>query len=92
MVSGTIHGTLHIQYSIRLKTRSKRITDTVLFLPDHNKMPGVSNQESSTNMALDLIEAIKNPAPTAPCASIWSRKLQVIINLADIFKQTTTPQ
>ena len=39
-------------------------------------------------MALDLIEAIENPAPTNPFESIEVRQLQAIRNLADIFKQT----
>ena len=48
------------------KNLSECITDTVGFFPEHNKMPGISNQEESTNAALYLIEAISNPFPTAP--------------------------
>ena len=58
------------------------------FLPEHNKIPGVPNQETATNAALGLIEAISKPAPTAPFESIGANKLQGISNLADIFKQT----
>ena len=65
------------------------IVDTVEFPPENNKISLVSNQEAATNVALDLIEDIKNLTTTAPFASIRNRQLQKICNLADIFKQTT---
>ena len=71
------------------KTRAERIADMVHFLTDHNKIPGVSNQEASTNASLYLIEDITKPAPTSLFASIEASNLQAIRNLADIFKQTT---
>ena len=71
------------------KTRAECIADMVHFLTDHNKIPGVSNQEASTNASLYLIEDITKPAPTSLFASIEASNLQAIRNLADIFKQTT---
>ena len=65
---------------------------TVEFYPEHNKMPGISNKEAATNAALNMIEAIYNPVPTAPFTSIRDAKLQAISKLAYIFKQKTTPQ
>ena len=47
------------------------------------------NQEAATNVVLDLIEAIINPAQSSPFLSIEASKLQAISNLVDIFKQTT---
>ena len=37
------------------KTRVERISDTEGFSPEHNKIPGMSNQEAATNVAIDLI-------------------------------------
>ena len=74
------------------KTISEHIADTVEFPPEHNKIPGVSNQESATNAALDLIEYIPYQAPTAPFASIGDSKLQSISKLSDILKKETAPQ
>ena len=71
------------------KTRAERIADAVEFLPEHNKMPGIFDQEAATHVALYLIEDIENPSLTAPFESIGASKLQAIRNLTDIFKQTT---
>ena len=43
-------------------------------------------------MDLDITEAISNPFPTSPFASIRDAKLQAIRKFADIFKQKTTPK
>ena len=37
------------------KTWGKNIADTVEFPPEHNKTPGISNQESATNAVLYMI-------------------------------------
>ena len=55
-------------------------------------MTGVSNQEVATNASLDLIDNIKNPAPTAPFTSTEAKKLKAIIKVVNIFKQKNTPQ
>ena len=65
--------------------------DTVVFSPEHDKIPVVSNQESSINTALDMLYSIYKPSPTALFASIGASKLQAISKLMDIFKQNTTP-
>ena len=57
------------------KTRAERIADAVEFLPEHNKMPGIFNQEAATHVALYLIEDIENPALTAPFEYIGASKL-----------------
>ena len=71
------------------KTRAEHISDTVVFFPEHNKIPGVSSQESAANAALDLIKTIADISLKAPFSSIGATKLQSISNLADIFKQKT---
>ena len=74
------------------KKQEELISDSVEFLPEHNKIPGISNQEATTNVALDLIEAIYNPSPKAPFASyIGAFKLQEMSQLLGIFKQKTKP-
>ena len=74
------------------KSKSERISEKVELPPDHNKTIGVYNQESATNMEIYLIEAITNPSPTSPFASIRASKFQAIRKLAYILKQKTTPQ
>ena len=78
----------HTVYSI--KTRSEPVADTLEFSTEHNKIPGISNQEAGTNAALGIIEAISDPSPTYPFAFIRAKKLQEIKKLADIFKQKLT--
>ena len=84
------HCRCHIVYVN--KTRAERIAYTVEFPPEHNKIPGISNQEAATDAELGLIDSISNPALTALYISIRSEKIQAVIKLADIFKQKTTPQ
>ena len=74
------------------KIQAERISDTIELPPEHNKMSGISDQEASTNAALDLIEYISNPPPTSPFSSVRAVKLQAIRKLVDIFKKNTTPQ
>ena len=85
-----LNATDAIQYTFN-KNRAEHISDIVGFPPEHNTITGLSNQEKSTNVALDLIEDITKTAPTPPFASIEARKLQAIRDLEYIFKQTTTP-
>ena len=73
------------------KIQAERISDTIELPPEHNKMSGISDQEASTNAALDLIEYISNPSPKYLFASIGYEKLEAISRLLDIFKQNTTP-
>ena len=55
-------------------------------------MPVITNQESSTNVVLALIEAIPNPSLTSPFEFIGANKLQAIRKLTHIFKKKNNPQ
>ena len=70
----------------------EHIADTLDFFPEHNKIPVISNQDELTNEALDMIEAISKPYPTAPFVSIGADKIQAIRKMAYILKQKTTSQ
>ena len=66
------------------------IGNRVGFSPKHNNIPGISNQESSTDADLYLIGAISNPAPADPFSTIRALNMQDIMQLEGIFKQNTT--
>jgi hypothetical protein len=47
-------------------TRSQRTADTVEFFPTNVSMPKTSSSDRATFAALDLVDALQNPAPAAP--------------------------
>lgn len=73
-------------------TRAERIADTVQFFPHGTCMPYISSAEAATRAALQLAEAIKNPAPAAPFAPVDTEQMEAIAKLADIFQVATRPQ
>jgi hypothetical protein len=55
-------------------------------------MPRLSSTDTITKSALDLIEALRNPAPAAPFAKLGDERLAALQQLAIIFRTSTTPQ
>jgi hypothetical protein len=72
-------------------TRAERIAKTVEFFPLHCAMPRTSSADAATQAARALIDALKNPAPAAPFATLGQSQLQAIQQLADIFQVNTEP-
>jgi hypothetical protein len=66
-------------------TASTRISDTVEFFPQSFKMPKTSTADAAIFAAKDLINALQNPAPATPFATLGSEQLTALRQLADIF-------
>jgi hypothetical protein len=74
------------------KTAAKRTCGTVEFFPEHCPMPRLSSTDTIAKLALDLIEALRNPAPAAPFAKLCDERLAALQQLTTIFRASTTPQ
>jgi hypothetical protein len=72
-------------------TAAERIAKTVEFFPHDCAMPKTSSADNATQAALDLVDALENPSPAAPFATIGQEQLHAIRKLADIFCDTTSP-
>jgi hypothetical protein len=73
------------------KTRSQRTADTVEFFPPNVSMPKTSSSDRATFAALDLADALQNPAPAAPFTNFGQAQLDAIRQLTEIF-QTAAAQ
>jgi hypothetical protein len=67
------------------KTKGTRIVDTVEILPAKLAMPSTSSKDLASIAALELSNALKNPAPVAPFSQIGTEQLQSLRQLLDIF-------
>jgi hypothetical protein len=72
------------------KTGNERIIDTVEFFPADIRMPRMSSADNATIAAKELTNALLNPAPAAPFATIGNDQLVALKQLALIFQQATT--
>ena len=55
-------------------------------------MPVISCDDAATHEATDLIRALKNPAPSAPFAPLFTEKLNVPAKLEEIFQGQIKPE
>jgi hypothetical protein len=67
-------------------TGHKRISDTVDVFPKHCKVPGLSSAYAETTVALDLTNALQNPAPITTFKQPGTDRMQEIKKLAVIFE------
>jgi hypothetical protein len=67
------------------KTAAERTCSTVEFFPEHCPMPRLSSTGTIAKSALDLIEALRNPAPAAPFVKLGDERLAALQQLATIF-------
>jgi hypothetical protein len=67
------------------KTKGTRIVDTVEFPPAKLAMSSTSSKDLSSIEALELSNALKNPAHAAPFIQIGTAQLQALRQLSDIF-------
>jgi hypothetical protein len=74
------------------KTAAEQTCGTVEFFPEHCPMPRLSSTDTIAKSALDLIEALRNPAPAAPFAKLGDERLAALQQLATIFRTSTTLQ
>jgi hypothetical protein len=76
-------------------TASERIVDTLEFFPHNYQMPQLSSTERLLMSAKDMTDALQNPHPEVPFASVRDDTIAALTDLAAIFKlklrQTTSP-
>jgi hypothetical protein len=70
------------------KTRGTRIVDTVEFPPVRLAMSNTSSKDLASIEALELSNALQNPAPAAPFSQIGMAQLQALRQLSDILSAT----
>jgi hypothetical protein len=65
-------------------TGHERISDTVEFLPQHCKAPGISSADAAAILAANFTQALLQPTPTTPFKQPGSERMQAIKKLASI--------
>jgi hypothetical protein len=75
-------------------TASERIVDTLELFPHHYQMPQLSSTDRLIMAAKDMADALQNPNPEVPFASVGDDTIAALTDLAAIFKlkiQQTPP-
>jgi hypothetical protein len=76
-------------------TASEHIVDTLVFFPHNYQMPHLSSTDRLLMAAKDITDALQNPHPEVPFASIGDDTISALSDLAAIFKlklrQTPSP-
>jgi hypothetical protein len=76
-------------------TASERIVDTLKFFPHNYQMPQLSPTDRLLMAAKDMTDALQNPHPEVPFASVGDDTISALADLAAIFKlklqQTPSP-
>jgi hypothetical protein len=67
-------------------TASERIVDTLEFFPHNYQMPQLSFTDRFLMSAKDIMDALQNPHPEVPFASVGDDNISALAKLAAIFK------
>jgi hypothetical protein len=67
-------------------TASDRIVDTLEFFPHNYQIPQLSSTDQLLIAAKDMTDALQNPHPEVPCASVEDDTVKALADLAAIFK------
>jgi hypothetical protein len=67
-------------------TASERIVDTLEFFPHNYQMPQLSSTDRLLMEVKDMMDALKNPHPEVPFASVGDDTISALADLAAIFK------
>jgi hypothetical protein len=67
-------------------TASERIVDTLEFFPHNYQMPQLSSTDRLLMAAKDMTDALQNPHPEVPFASVGDDTIAALADLAAIFK------
>jgi hypothetical protein len=67
-------------------TASECIVDTLELFPHNYQMPQLSSTDGLLMAAKDMTDALKNPHPEVPFASVGDDTIAALTNLAAIFK------
>jgi hypothetical protein len=71
------------------KTKGTRLVDTVEFFPSRLSIPNTSSKDPTSIAALELSNALQNPAPAAPFSHIGTAQLQALRQLSDFSCSTS---
>jgi hypothetical protein len=69
-----------------LTTASERIVDTLELFPHNYQMPQLSSTDRLLMAAKDMTDALQNPHPEVPFASVGDDTIAALTDLATIFK------
>jgi hypothetical protein len=69
-----------------LTTASERIVDTLEFFHHNYQMPQLSSTDRLIMAANDMTDALQNPHPEVPFASVGNDTISALMDLAAIFK------
>jgi hypothetical protein len=67
-------------------TASERIVDTLEFFPHNYQMPQLSSTDRLLMASKDMTDALQNPRPEVPFASVGDDTIAALTDLAAIFK------
>jgi hypothetical protein len=67
-------------------TASERIVDTLELFPHNYQMPQLSSTDRLIMAAKDMTDALQNPHPEVPFASVGDDTIAALADLAAIFK------
>ena len=67
-------------------TRAERNSDTVEFLPQHTKVPGITSIDAATTAPQQLVTAMFDPKPNTALEKVGHRQLAALHILAQIFQ------
>jgi hypothetical protein len=67
-------------------TASKRIMDTLEFFPHNYQLPQLSSTDRLLMASKDMTDALQNPHPDVPFASVGDDTIAALTDLAAIFK------
>jgi hypothetical protein len=74
---------------------SEHIVDTLEYFPHNCQMPQLSSTDRLPMAAIDMTDALQNPHPEVPFASVGYATISALADLAAIFKlelqQTPSP-
>jgi hypothetical protein len=73
-----------------IKAAAERICGTVEFFPSQCPMLRLSSTDTIIKLAINLIDALRNPTPAAPFAKLGEEQLAALHQLATIFQTTAT--
>jgi hypothetical protein len=82
----TVHQELTVKgFNPKLQTH-ERIVDTLEFFPHNYQMPQLSSTDQLLMVAKDMMDALQNPHPEVPFASVGDDTISALADLAAIFK------
>jgi hypothetical protein len=67
-------------------TASERIMDTLKFFPHNYQTPQLSSTDRLLMAAKDITDALQNPHPDVPFASVGDHTKSALMDLAAVFK------